>query len=121
MSVKNKQSKNTKTQKNIDPISFNEFIAWLSGVEDMQPEDWSPNLEQWTRIRNKLNSVKVDSPIDNRGLSSDLPKLPIGLQPLPYVPQPQPQPYTQPSTLEVHQPQIIDPSGNNTQYESAFA
>jgi len=35
-----------------------EFRAWLSGIEDMQPDDWSPSRDQWIKIRAKIDSVE---------------------------------------------------------------
>lgn len=37
------------------------FKAWLEGVEEMQGEDWTPNAEQWRRIREKLMAIE-DTP-----------------------------------------------------------
>ncbi len=34
-----------------------EFRAWLSGVEELQPDDWAPNATQWRLIRDKINNV----------------------------------------------------------------
>lgn len=38
-------------------ITFQHFLTWLEGVEDMQPDGWVPNEQQWKRIRSKLNTV----------------------------------------------------------------
>lgn len=46
-------------------ITLSEFKAWLQGVEDMQPNDWSPNVEQWTRIREKIDLI-IESDIANQ-------------------------------------------------------
>lgn len=48
------KKKKTEEQK---MITLAEFRAWLEGVEEMQGPDWSPTLEQWKRIRDKLNTV----------------------------------------------------------------
>ena len=48
------------TKKRNKKISFTEFMAWISGVEDMQPSDWHPNEVQWNTIREKLDLVKPD-------------------------------------------------------------
>ncbi len=34
-----------------------EFKAWLQGVEELQPDDWCPNVEQWQLIRDKINGI----------------------------------------------------------------
>lgn len=38
-------------------ISLLEFRAWLEGVEELQPKDWAPNLEQWKLIRAKIDAI----------------------------------------------------------------
>jgi len=38
-------------------ISLAEFRAWLEGVEELQPMDWSPSLDQWQLTRNKINLI----------------------------------------------------------------
>lgn len=50
MSVKRKSKEPT-------TITIAEFKQWLSGVEDMQPDGWVPNAEQWKKIRAKIASV----------------------------------------------------------------
>ena len=42
-------------------VTLEEFRAWLSGVEEMQPDDWTPDSTQWRRIRAKIDLI-VDSP-----------------------------------------------------------
>lgn len=42
-------------------LSLNEFRAWLSGVEEMQDENWTPNSGQWRTIRAKIEEV-IDTP-----------------------------------------------------------
>lgn len=53
MSKTKKQSKKN--------ISFEEFKAWLSGVEDLQPNGWSPTKEQWQIIRDKIDSIRLET------------------------------------------------------------
>lgn len=55
-----------KLKKTKSPISFDEFKAWLSGVEDLQEKDWAPSKEQWIIIRDKINSIVVSSSMDKR-------------------------------------------------------
>jgi len=47
-------------RKRVKKVTYGEFLAWLEGVESMQPADWTPTHDQWTTIREKLNSVKPD-------------------------------------------------------------
>lgn len=42
-------------------ITLSEFKAWLSGVEEMQDDDWAPTLTQWRRIRAKFFDIKQDT------------------------------------------------------------
>jgi len=42
-----------------DTIDIDTFKAWLSGVEDMQGDDWTPSAEQWKKIRSKINLLTV--------------------------------------------------------------
>jgi hypothetical protein len=39
-------------------LSVSEFRSWLEGVEDMQGDGWSPSLEQWKKIRNKIEMLE---------------------------------------------------------------
>jgi len=38
-------------------ITLVEFRAWLEGVEELQPDNWAPNAEQWKLIRAKIDSI----------------------------------------------------------------
>lgn len=38
-------------------ISFQEFKAWLQGVEEMQDEGWTPTAVQWKKIKDKLEQI----------------------------------------------------------------
>lgn len=42
-----------------ETIDIDTFKAWLSGVEDMQGDDWTPSAEQWKKIRSKINLLSV--------------------------------------------------------------
>ncbi len=42
-------------------LTFHDFRVWLSGVEEMQDEDWTPSATQWRTIREKIEDV-VDAP-----------------------------------------------------------
>ena len=47
--------------------SLGEFKAWLSGVEEMQPESWSPDLSQWRKIRDKIDNIEEIAQSFNSG------------------------------------------------------
>jgi hypothetical protein len=51
------KKKSRKKSKKI--TSLVEFRAWLEGVEEMQGDDWVPTEEQWTRIREKIDSIEI--------------------------------------------------------------
>lgn len=38
-------------------LTIKEFKMWLRGVEEMQPDGWSPSQPQWARIREKIDSI----------------------------------------------------------------
>lgn len=42
--------------------SLKEFKAWLQGVEELQPDGWAPNAEQWKLIRNKIDGIVEEKP-----------------------------------------------------------
>jgi len=37
--------------------TLNEFKAWLEGIEEIQPNDWSPDASQWEMIRSKIIAI----------------------------------------------------------------
>jgi len=39
-------------------LTVKEFRMWLEGVEEMQPEGWTPTETQWRRIREKIDQVQ---------------------------------------------------------------
>jgi hypothetical protein len=57
-------------------ITVQEFKAWLSGVEDMQGEDWHPSAEQWAKIRSKIFSIK-DTSSQQQGEPGGAPSGPV--------------------------------------------
>lgn len=62
--VKKKEAKvigtpSVKEKPAVRQISLNEFRAWLSGVEEMQAEDWHPDLTQWRIIREKIDLIII--------------------------------------------------------------
>ncbi len=70
-----KQTTTTKAAPSQKKLSLNEFRAWLSGVEEMQPDNWTPDPTQWRRIRQKIEDV-IDNPrsfnSDDGGSSAEL-------------------------------------------------
>ncbi len=51
---------NKKTRTTRKKISLSEFKAWLEGVEELHPSDWSPDKDQWKLIRNKIKNIIED-------------------------------------------------------------
>lgn len=47
----------TKRTKKSKKITLGEFKAWLEGIEDLQPDDWCPDLSQWKLIKEKIKSI----------------------------------------------------------------
>ena len=43
-------------------ITVKEFRMWLEGVEEMQEADWTPTPSQWSRIREKINTITDEAP-----------------------------------------------------------
>jgi len=37
--------------------TLKEFQAWLNGIEEIQPDDWHPDLEQWKLIRERMDNI----------------------------------------------------------------
>lgn len=44
-------------------LTVSEFRYWLSGVEEMQPDDWCPSKQQWDKIRDKIDQLEVTQPV----------------------------------------------------------
>jgi len=50
-----------------------EFRAWLSGVEELQPEAWAPSADQWKLIREKIDGIiEPKSAVDASALAKML-------------------------------------------------
>ena len=64
-----KQKKNSK-------ISLSEFRAWLSGVEEMQDDDWAPSKTQWDTIRRKMDSIVEDETVEAVKILNELNVMP---------------------------------------------
>lgn len=43
-------------------VTLNEFKAWLDGVEELQPVDWTPSVDQWKLIRAKISNIREPTP-----------------------------------------------------------
>jgi hypothetical protein len=54
MAIKTRKARQKKT------ITLAEFTAWLEGVEEMQPTDWTPDAPQWKLIKTKLKAIVPD-------------------------------------------------------------
>lgn len=100
-----------------DTIDIDTFKAWLSGVEDMQGDDWTPSAEQWKKIRSKINLLTVTEYEDPK----HFPQQPIYRQPQfpgqvggpmmpiqPMNPVQGPIAYTQGSSLDAPRPQLAE-------------
>lgn len=77
--------------------TLKEFQAWLTGIEEIQPDDWHPTLDQWKLIRERMNGIVPDVEIIEREIEvvRQVPGLVPGPVPLigpGLVPQPPPQP-----------------------------
>lgn len=53
------------------PLTLAEFKAWLNGVSDMQETTWSPNKEQWEKIKSQIDRIQ-ELNTDNRLQSNTL-------------------------------------------------
>ena len=51
-----------RTNKRQKQVTLSEFKAWLEGVEELQPDGWAPNAEQWDLIRTKIHNIKQEKP-----------------------------------------------------------
>jgi hypothetical protein len=74
-----------KSKKSKKVTSLVEFRAWLEGVEEMQGADWVPTQEQWTRIREKIDSIE-DAPPAPAPVTEPDPVPHVPLSPYPSAP-----------------------------------
>ena len=66
-----------------------EFRAWLAGIEEIQPSNWSPDANQWKMIRQKIDNIvetvikeKVQVPVQPRVAPQPMPQVaPSAFQP----------------------------------------
>jgi hypothetical protein len=49
-----------KPQKKKAKQTIKEFKAWLAGIAEFQSDDWCPNAEQWTLIKEKIANLQDD-------------------------------------------------------------
>lgn len=47
-------------KKSKNEITVSEFKSWISGIEDMQEDDWVPNKSQWDKIKAKIELLTED-------------------------------------------------------------
>jgi len=52
-----------KTKKRKQKQTLKEFQAWLQGVEELQPEGWSPDADQWQLIRARIDGIIAEKPV----------------------------------------------------------
>ena len=64
--------------------TLKEFQAWLTGIEEIQPDDWHPTLDQWKLIRGRMDGIVADVEIVEREIEIPVP-VPVPVQP-PYGP-----------------------------------
>lgn len=73
-----------KAPKATKKMTLQEFKAWLEGIEEVQPANWHPTIEQWKLIRDRIEHiVVVEAPATQ----------------VQYVQQPQQQHYQQPEPV----------------------
>jgi hypothetical protein len=60
--------------------TLNEFQAWLTGIEEIQPDDWHPTSDQWRLIRERMNGIIPDVEIVEREIEIPVP-VPVPVQP----------------------------------------
>lgn len=56
----------------MDQMSFQDFLMWLQGVEEMQPEGWSPDQRQWEKIRDKMRCIEFSQQADPTRIIEEL-------------------------------------------------
>lgn len=44
-------------------ITIREFKMWLAGVEEIQPDGWSPDAMQWAKIRERIQMIDDTIPV----------------------------------------------------------
>ncbi len=87
-------------KKAVKKYTLAEFKAWLEGIEEIQPADWHPDLDQWKMIREKIGAIVEPPPVVK---GPNLP--PAGMQ---HEPRPGYQPVA--SNQPVRRPPVQQPS-----------
>lgn len=64
MAAKKKISTSTTGKRTSTTIkTVREFKVWIAALEEFQAEDWHPNVEQWSIIRDKINKLEDNQSI----------------------------------------------------------
>lgn len=89
----------------MNQLTITEFKYWLEGVEEMQPEGWTPDQRQWKRIREKIESI-----VEQDRLMSGYPQPTQFQQPIQHLPQSIQQPYVEQVAPTMFNPEFSLPS-----------
>ena len=68
--------------------TYEEFMAWLEGVESMQDADWVPNDSQWKTIREMLDNIKIEPQIITKEVPVQQAPAPMYYPPIETLPAP---------------------------------
>jgi hypothetical protein len=86
--------------------TLSEFKAWLEGVEELQPANWSPDTTQWKLIRDRLFSIVEEPPqqhvVEHQNHAQYYPEAPVPTR----MPQPE---YVPPANAWVPPPSAVAP------------
>jgi hypothetical protein len=89
-------SKKKQTPKKAKQQSVKEFKAWLAGMLEFQPEDWTPTVDQWKTIQERINNLQDVEPTAAAPAAPAQPMAPQYQQPMNpptlFAPQPMPPP-----------------------------
>lgn len=95
-------------------LTIKEFKMWLRGVEEMQPDGWSPSQQQWARIREKIESITDVTPVQQPQQQV------LYRDPVQQVPTyPQPAIHAQPGLTQQRAPAFVAPAPNNPLFGNA--
>lgn len=106
----------------VNEISAKEIKAWLRGIQEFQPKNWTPSPEQWNTIREKIFNL-IESDTDMAAMSNV--KAPReAVQAAPYYASPGYDNYTPPTVPVVsvlNDGMSLDStSGQDGEYQSSF-
>jgi hypothetical protein len=48
-----------KAPKATKKMTLQEFKAWLEGIEEVQPANWHPTIDQWKLIRDRIEHIVI--------------------------------------------------------------